>query len=498
MEKFQRGAGVLCHISSLPGKYGIGTFGKSAYEFADFLVKAKVKYWQILPLTQTGFGDSPYQSVCCNSGNPYFIDPDILHGKGLLTDEELQSISNKSCNVNYAGLYNERYKTLRKAFLRFNRTNRAFTEFKESGEFNDYALFMTLKNKLCCTIDNFPDEYKYRDGQAIQKLRSENADEYEFWLFLQFEFKQQWLALKNYVNSLGIRIIGDIPLYVAYDSSDVWANPELFMLDERLNPVAVAGVPPDYFSKTGQLWGNPLYDWQEMSRDNFAWWVERVKKASVLYDIIRIDHFRGLDRFYAIPADSDTAQAGEWLNGPRFALFEQIENALGSIPVIAEDLGVLDDGVFELIQKTGFPGMKILQFAFNGAADNAYLPANISENSVTYTGTHDNDTVLGFLNAMTEEEYADFKIQLCDALESEGIQLDFNTKKQTVWAVITCALATRSALAVVPVQDILCLNEKSRMNIPSTRSGNWQFRLSEIPSDYVAAKLKRLIIKSSR
>lgn len=498
MKKFQRGAGVLCHISSLPGKYGIGTFGKSAYEFADFLVKAKVKYWQILPLTQTGYGDSPYQSVCCNSGNPYFIDPDILRDDGLLTDAELDEITTGISKVDYAALYNERYATLKIAFSRFDRTNAEFAAFKQSGEFDDYALFMTLKNEFCRPLDSLPDEYKYRDPAALDKFRADNVDEYDFWLFLQFEFRRQWFALKKYVNLLGIKIIGDIPLYVAYDSSDVWANPGLFMLDERLNPVAVAGVPPDYFSKTGQLWGNPLYDWEAMSRDNYAWWVERVKKASTLYDIVRIDHFRGLDRFYAIPAYSDTAMNGEWLDGPRYGLFEQIEKALGDVPVIAEDLGILDDGVVELIERTGFPGMKILQFAFDGAPDNAYLPANIYENSVTYTGTHDNDTVLGFLNAMTAEEFRQFKCRLADALKSEGIELNFTTRKQTVWAVVTCALATRSDLAVLPVQDVLCLNQTSRMNIPSTRSGNWQFRLTEIPSPSVAAKLKKLIKKCSR
>lgn len=487
----ERGAGVLCHISSLPGDYIIGSMGKSAYKFADFLKSARVKYWQILPLTQTGYGDSPYQSVCCNSGNPYFIDLEILRDEGLLKNDEI--CREKCGRADYGRLYSERYKTLRLAFSRFDRTDKDFTEFKEEGSFCDYALFMTLKESLNLSLDKFPEKYKFRDGESLNKFKREHEDEYEFWLFVQFEFFKQWEKLKKYVNGLGIKIIGDIPLYCAYDSSDVWAAPSLFMLDKDLNPTSVAGVPPDYFSKTGQLWGNPLYDWDEMSKDGYSWWINRVKKASQIYDVIRIDHFRGLDRFYAIPYGEKTAQKGEWLHGPKAGLFQKIREELGEIPIIAEDLGVLDEGVYKLLKDTAFPGMKILQFAFNGDEENDYLPRNIEKNSVTYTGTHDNATGLEFLEGMTEKQFLSFKTQLRAALKSEDVFYPFVTREQTVKALNVCALATKSDLAVLPVQDLLVLGKEARMNVPSTSQGNWQFRLSAIPSRRVAATLRKTI-----
>jgi 4-alpha-glucanotransferase len=315
--------------------------------------------------------------------------------------------------------------------------------------------------------------------------------DYCFWLFLQYTFLKQWKKLKAYVNSLGIQIIGDLPLYVAYDSADVWGRPELFELDEDLNPTAVAGVPPDYFSKTGQLWGNPLYNWDAMAADNYAWWVERIRKANELYDIIRIDHFRGLDRYYAIPANAPTAETGEWRNGPKMALFDAIKDKLGDLPIIAEDLGVMDDGVIALRDNTGLPGMKILMFAFNGDPENDYLPANIGQNSICYTGTHDNDTVVGYINNLSPWQVWRLKKQLHEILLEQGIDYPMVTPEHLAEGMVITALSTKSELAIIPIQDLLLLDNDSRMNTPSTSEGNWQFRLTELPSRSRAAFLRK-------
>ena len=497
--KLTRGAGILCHISSLPGKYGIGSLGKEAYEFVDFLERSKVKYWQILPLVQTGYGDSPYQSVCCNSGNPYFIDLPTLCGRGLLTEEELREAEMPEGDIDYGELYRRRYATLRLAYARFNINDRAFKKFVESGAFDDYALFMSLKSIYGGTYRDWPHAYKFKEELAISELRQNvYKNEYCFWQFLQFEFANEWRALKSYANKKGIQLVGDIPLYVADDSSDVWAHPELFLLDEDLNPTEVAGVPPDYFSAKGQLWGNPLYDWAANERENFAWWTGRIKHACTLYDIVRIDHFRGFDRFYAIPESAPTAETGEWREGPGTKLFEAASRELGDVKIIAEDLGVMDDGVIALRDKTGFPGMKIMMFAFDGNKDNDYLPQNICENSVTYTGTHDNDTALGFIMEMSEERFVSFRKMLRAALKYEGISYPVVSRQDAAKALVKCALGTKSVLCVVPVQDILGLDNSARMNTPSTSSGNWKFRLQSIPSRRVAAWLRGAVKTSGR
>lgn len=494
-----RGAGILCHISSLPGKYGIGSLGKEAYAFADFLKKSGVKYWQILPLVQTGFGDSPYQSVCCNSGNPYFIDLETLKDDGLLTDKELSECTVASGDTDYSALYKSRYDVLRLAYTRFDVNSEDFRAFSESGVFDDYALFMSLKTVYNSPFYLFPDEFKYRNEKAVSEFKkSVYYSEYLFWLFLQFEFDKQWQKLKAYVNSLGIKIIGDLPLYVAYDSSDVWGRPELFKLDENLKPTEVAGVPPDYFSSTGQLWGNPLYNWDVMKRDGYGWWVNRIKLAASLYDVIRIDHFRGLDRYYSIPADSETAETGQWLPGPGIELFESVRAALGDVCIIAEDLGVLDDGVIALRNKTGFAGMKVLQFAFDGSVTNPYLPANMGENSVVYTGTHDNSTMLGFLKEMSASEFKVFKSRLLKVLAAEKTEYNFVTRRQAVRAACVCALASPARIAVIPVQDLLSLDDRARMNTPSVKEGNWKFRLKEIPSGNYIAAMKKLVALYNR
>ncbi|MDE7400852.1 MAG: 4-alpha-glucanotransferase [Clostridia bacterium] len=498
MEK-ERGLGVLCHISSLPNEYGIGSLGKEAYEFVDLLKKSNVKYWQILPLQQTGYGDSPYQSVCCSSGNPYFIDLEDLRKQGLLDDEELESAKMPAGDVDYAELYEKRYALLRRAYARYNIRDEKFIEFIESGEFEDYALFMSLKARYGGTFDHFPDAYKYKEHLAVYEFRNAvYRSEYCFWLFLQYQFKLQWSKLKEYANSKGIKIIGDIPLYVAYDSSDIWARSELFQLDEDLKPVKVAGVPPDYFSKHGQLWGNPLYNWDAMRAENYDWWLERIEKAKEMYDVIRIDHFRGFDRYYAIPADAYNAVSGEWEEGPSAELFKEVKKRLGDVEIIAEDLGVLDDGVVELREACGFPGMNVLMFAFDGSEENAYLPANIVENSVTYTGTHDNDTALGFMQAMDEEQFKDFRKQLRTAVKGEGAYEPIVNRTDAVKALCICAAHAKSYLTVLPIQDIFCLDNSARMNVPSTAAGNWRFRLTEMPGRNAMAELKKLIKDSGR
>lgn len=495
----ERGLGVLCHISSLPNEYGIGSLGKEAYDFVDLLKKSKVKYWQILPLQQTGYGDSPYQSVCCTSGNPYFIDIEDLKKQGLLDDEEIESAKMPAGDIDYAELHERRYALLRRAYARFNIRSQDFVAFIESGEFEDYALFMSLKARYGGTFNHFPDAYKYKEHLAVYEFRNAvYRSEYCFWLFLQYQFKLQWGRLKAYANKNGIKIIGDIPLYVAYDSSDIWARSELFQLDEDLKPVKVAGVPPDYFSKHGQLWGNPLYNWDAMRAENYDWWIDRIAKAKEMYDVIRIDHFRGFDRYYAIPAGAHNAVSGEWENGPGEAFFNEVKKRLGNIEIIAEDLGILDDGVVALRDGCGFPGMNILMFAFDGGDDNSYLPDNIVENSVTYTGTHDNDTALGFVERMDGEQFKIFKKRLRDTVKRQGAYEPIVERADAARALCVSAAYAKSYLTVLPVQDILGLDNAARMNVPSTSVGNWRFRLTKMPNRKAVAELKKLIKDSGR
>lgn len=497
--KIERGAGILCHISSLPNKYGIGSLGKEAYEFADFLKSAHVKYWQVLPLAQTGYGNSPYSSVACNSGNPYFIDLVQLQKDGLLDADELKVCEMPAGDVDYEALYENRMTVLRLAYARFNIRDKEFTAFIESGEFEDYALFMSLKSMYPGSFDTFPDSYKYSENLAMREFRrSVYKSEYLFWLFLQFTFKKQWLKLKAYVNSLGIKIIGDMPLYVAYDSADVWAHPELFQLDEDLKPTMVAGVPPDYFSKNGQLWGNPLYNWEAMADTDYEWWANRMKHASEMFDALRLDHFRGFDRYWAIPADSDTAADGRWMEGPKTRLFSRLLKYIGDMPIIAEDLGVMDAGVMLLRNRTGFPGMKILLFAFDGKANNPYLPKNINPNSVAYTGTHDNATTLGLLSRMTDEQFKLFKKRLRETLKEEGVVCPFATREEAARALCVCTLACPANLAILPIQDLLGLGDEARMNYPSTVDGNWKFRLKAMPSRYHTAIMRKMVDEYKR
>ncbi len=493
MENQSKSAGVLCHISSLPGKYGIGNL-KDAAKFAPMLARNGVKYWQVLPLVQTGYGDSPYQSVSCTSGNPYFIDLDELGRAGLLTRKELKDLRDryKGMPIDYGVLYSERYATLRLAFSRYAFDNDGFRAFVKKGAFEDYALFMTAKTVYGGTFQDWDEPLKRHTPEALETLRTEHHEEYLFWQFVQYMFRKQWDELHEGCAKLGIRLIGDIPLYVAYDSADVWAHPELFRLDGDLKPVKVAGVPPDYFSETGQLWGNPVYDWKAHAKENFVWWTDRLRAALSTYDLVRIDHFRGIDRYYEIDADAENAIGGRWEEGPKERLFGGIGREERS-RIIAENLGVVDEGVWSLLRKTGFRGMKVLLFAFDGNPDNEFLPKNIPANSVCYTGTHDNDTVKGYVDSLAAEDFILLRARLAMALEESGVEMRLRKNGENFPdAFIRLALASKAELAIIPIQDILGLGNEARMNLPGTQGGNWLYRL-EGPVGRAMAKYKKLI-----
>ncbi len=473
-------------ISALPCKYGIGSLGEGAYRFVDFLKAAGQKYWQVLPFVQTGYGDSPYQTCSDKSGNPYLIDIELLFKQGLLTKREIQAAIEKSPHVDYGLLYNTRYPLLRKAFSRFDVEQPVFKRFVKSGEFADYACFMALKGKYNTCFNEWPDEYKYRDATAISAFCKENKTEILFWHFLQFLFFKQWADLKKYANKKGIKIIGDLPLYVALDSEDVWANPHLFMLDGNLYPEKVAGVPPDYFCEDGQLWGNPVYNYSVHAKDGYKWWQNRVNRALSHFDYVRIDHFRGLDRFWAVPAGEPTARNGEWVTAPGREIFAGIESS----NIIAEDLGLIDDGVVSLLNDTGYPNMKVLSFAFGGDFKNPYLPWNVKENCIYYTGTHDNDTVLGFLEKSDENFRNTISKQVSECLDYLEIYKSPSGKYALVDAFIDIVYASRANVAIIPMHDVLALDSSFRINEPST-IGNWSVRYRKRLLTSTAAEMLR-------
>ncbi|MBQ7521949.1 MAG: 4-alpha-glucanotransferase, partial [Clostridia bacterium] len=385
----ERCAGVLMAISSLPTPYGFGTIGKTAYDFADFLKKAGQKIWQILPVGPTSYGDSPYQSFSTYAGNPYMIDLDMLVEDGLLKKEDLlgRRWGENPEEVDYAQIYETRFEVLRCAFKNFKATPK-YKEFvkKNADWIEDYALYMSVKknNDMKAWTEWEDEEIKLREPKALKKYTEKYKLEMDFWKFVQFKFFEQWSAFRKYVNGLGIKIMGDMPIYVAMDSADTWANSDVFWLDEEKKPVCVAGCPPDYFSATGQLWGNPLYDWDYLEDTDYKWWFARIKSASELFDIVRIDHFRAFDSYYAIPFPAENAINGEWLEGPGIEFFEKMKKAIGEFPIVAEDLGTLTPGVVQLLKDSGYPGMKVLEFAFDSGEENDYLPSHYTENSVVY------------------------------------------------------------------------------------------------------------------
>lgn len=462
------------HISSLPGRYGIGKMGSEAYAFADFLKKSGISVWQILPISPTSYGDSPYQSFSVHAGNPYFIDLETLEKEGLLEKSEYQNVDFGSdpSRVDYEKIYRNLFPVLRKAFSRFDRENAEYKAFlKEKADWiYDYGLFMALKEAHGGRPwQEWEAPLAMFEEKAVAAARKEYAEDAEFYCTLQFWFYSQWLKLKSYCNENGISIVGDIPIYVAYDSVDVWTNPVLFCLDEEKVPLDVAGCPPDFFSATGQLWGNPLYDWDYHKKTGFAWWIKRLASAAELYDTVRIDHFRGFESYYAIPYGNPTAEIGEWRKGPNTALFEAAEKALGEMSIIAEDLGFITPEVRQMLTDCGYPGMKVLQFAFGGEPSCGDLPHNYaSSNCVVYTGTHDNDTLSGWCASLSPKSVSFAKRYL-----------RVKDRKDLPEAVIRAAWSSTGELAVAQMQDFLNEPADARMNIPSTPSGNWQYRAKD-------------------
>lgn len=496
----KRTSGILLHISSLPNRYGIGTFGKECYDFIDFLSSAGQSVWEILPLGQTGFGDSPYSSVCSYSYNPYFISLDLLVKDGLLKKSELTSLVDDTPFVDYGKLYFTRYNVLRKAFARFDKTDENFVKFVKKGKYRDYALYMAIKDQQGSrAFYDWDNEYKFRDKKALRKFEKEHENEVAYWHFLQFLASEQWKKVRAYAKEKGVSIMGDLPLYVAYDSVDVWANPQYFKLDERLTPKKVAGVPPDYFSQTGQLWGNPVYDYSAIEADGYAWWKNRFNAVANDCDLIRIDHFRGFDRFYEIDYGRDSAVVGEWETVKGREVLSAVHKSVKKERIIAEDLGIIDDGVKSLLAWSGYPGMKILSFAFNGDENNAYLPQNIDENCVCYTGTHDNDTLIGLIDSFSEWDYANFVKGVQSSCKALGVKFKGVTKQDLARTVIELGFACKAKSFVLPLQDVALLNGDYRMNTPGREIANWTVKLAKKHFSTASARyLKALAQKYKR
>lgn len=496
----ERGAGILMHISSLPGKFGIGTFGKEAYKFADFLAKSGLEYWQILPVGHTSYGDSPYQCFSAFAGNPYFIDFDLLKDNGLLSEDDYidENYGKDPEKIDYATIFISKHKVLKKAYKNFKKIKNTklqddFVDFKvENREWlYDYSLFMALKEHFKLeSWYNWDEDIKRREPEALKKYNELLEDEIEYWSFVQFLFYKQWFELKEYVNSIGIKFIGDIPIYVAEDSVDTWSRPKNFKMNQRtLKPLCVAGCPPDAFSEDGQLWGNLIYDWDNMKKDSYNWWVSRVKESLKLYDVLRIDHFRGFQGYWEIPYGEKTAVNGKWVKGPGIDLFNQIKKELGEVEVIAEDLGFLTDDVLEFLDETGFPGMKILQFAFSGEGDNVYLPHNYPNNCIAYTGTHDNDTFLGWYSETGSVDESLIAKKYLGLNKEEGYN----------WGFIKGVWNSVADVAIAPMQDFLNLGNEARMNFPSTLAGNWQWRAKKNSYDNeIAGRILEMSTYSGR
>ena len=466
----ERSSGILMPVFSLPSKYGIGTLGKEAYEFVDFLAEAGQTWWQILPLNPTSFGDSPYQSFSTNAGNPYFIDLDELAEKGLLDVSDLEETDwgSDPLYIDYGTIYNVRFDVLKKAYLSDPDANEAVESYKRENPWaEDYALFMSLKKQFdMVSWLEWPDEaLRKKEPSAVEKAREELKDDISFFIYLQYLFDGQWLKLKEYANEKGIKILGDLPIYVALDSADVWANPDSFILDEDHLPTEVAGVPPDAFSDEGQLWGNPLYNWDHMAQDGYGWWIRRIERAAKWYDAIRIDHFRGFDSYWAIPFGETTAINGEWVKGPGYGFIKTMTDWFHNVQFIAEDLGVLTDSVRDLLKNSGLPGMKVLEFAFDPGSESDYLPHNHIPNSVCYIGTHDNDTALGWKDTLTEES-AEYIKKYVGINDEEGF----------VWGLLRAGMSSVSGIFIAQIQDYLELGSEARINIPSTLGTNWIWR----------------------
>lgn len=497
--RFNRESGVLLHPTSLPSQYGIGDLGNEAYNFIDFLHRSKQKLWQILPLGPVGFGESPYQSFSAFAGNTMLISIDKIIGMGLLKVEDIEPVPDFSTKkVDFAEVKEYKQKMFRKAYSRFGSEDRADFEafiMENSHWLEEYAFFMALKEHFGGVAWNSWDsDISKREEAAIDRYRQLLKDEIRYQKFLQYLFYTQWFELKGYANQKGIKIVGDIPIFISNDSSDAWSQRELFEIDEKGYPTKVAGVPPDFFSETGQYWGNPHYRWDVMEKDDFKWWRDRFEMLLKSVDIIRIDHFRGFEAYWEIPGNETTAVNGRWVKAPGRKLFSIIDGYMGRLPIIVEDLGVITDEVEELKKEFDFPGMKILQFSFGRGSEERFLPHNYEENSVVYTGTHDNDTIVGW--------YEDSLRTQPKAVENLkryfGIEGDV-TPAEMCWKLIEAALSSKSVMAIIPMQDLLCLSSEARMNIPSTIGGNWEWRFEkEQSSEEIEKRLSELSEKYNR
>ena len=490
---FDRSSGVLMHITSLPSPHGIGTLGQAAFDFIDFLRSAGQRYWQVLPLGHTGFGDSPYQCYSAAAGNPLLIDLDKLVTDGMLTAEEVKAadLDWNPDKVDYISLIEVRYPLLRQAYARAKKMPRimgAVQAFRASAAdwIEDYALFMALKEEKFdkAPLWDWTDvDIRAREPKALEKAREELKDEIDFRVFLQAVFFAQWGTLRAYAAKAGVRIIGDIPIYVSPDSSDVWQHPELFKLNPDFSPKKVAGVPPDYYSVTGQLWGNPVYDWKAHEQSGYAWWIWRLKQNAELFDIIRIDHFRGFEAFWEVDASEETAVNGVWRKGPGMKLFRALSAAVPELPIIAEDLGVITDKVRALLRGTGFPGMRVMIFGFNRYEDNDHLPHNYPVNSIVYTSTHDSQSICEQILDLCEPDDAAFA----------KAYIRWDEREPMAWAAIRTLFASPASIAMTTMQDLLNLGADARMNVPSTVGGNWAWRVrKEGINQDVAAFLRQV------
>ena len=492
----KRASGILLPIASLPSKYGIGCFSKEAYDFIDRLKEAGQSYWQILPLSPTSYGDSPYQSFSSFAGNPYFIDLEALIEEGVLTEDECDACNfgDNPGKVDYGKMYEQRFPLLHLAyersdiarnpdFVRFTRENASWLE--------DYALFMAVKKRFDgAAWEEWAEDIRKRWSNALDYYRRECYFDIEFYKYLQFKFHEQWKKLKAYANENGIEFIGDIPIYVAFDSADAWASPEMFQFDADSRPTAVAGCPPDAFSATGQLWGNPLYKWDYHRQTGFRWWCQRLEHCFRLYDVVRIDHFRGFDEYYSIPYGAETAVNGHWEKGPGMELFRVLQNRFGKEGIIAEDLGFLTDTVVKLLEDSGYPGMKVLEFAFDPREETDYLPHSYDRNCVVYTGTHDNETLVQWYKGLDEES----KAFAMEYMNNAG-----TPDEEKYWDFVRLAMMSSANTCITPLQDYLGLDKEARINKPSTLGGNWEWRMdADMLSEEMVEKVYRLTRISSR
>lgn len=470
----QRGSGVLMHISSLPGPFGIGTLGKNAYKFIDFLAKAGQSYWQILPVCPTGYGNSPYQSFSTFAGNPYFIDFDLLKKDGLLAKKDYEGIDwgSDPTSADFGLLYVRRNELFEKLQNNFEKKIPAdYKAFCRKNKFwlEDFALFMAVKDAHNgASFMDWEKDIRLREEEAVKAWSKKCQRRIEYYKMLQYLFFKQWKDLRAYAASKDIKIIGDIPIYVSADSADVWTHPENFLLSKKGVPLEVAGCPPDAFTDKGQLWGNPVYNWKALKEDGYGWWKQRIKSSLEIYDILRIDHFRGFESFYCIKYGAEDAKNGKWRKGPGVDLFREVEKALGKVPIIAEDLGYLTPKVHKMLRDCGFPGMKVIQFAFGGDDTNTYLPHNIPENSIVYTGSHDNDPINGWVASCSPAE-----------LDHAMKYFKLTDKTQMRETMMKAALESKAFVCILTMQDLIGLGHEARMNFPSSVGENWKWRATE-------------------